>query len=161
MNKAARKDAILNLRNEIDPGGPIVIEETMTAGEARVRRLDVVGVWQKSGEITDDQHAAALIFANDFDTAGLQDRFSVQCFDRVDSSPNMAEPERVMQAKDRVRQAMYVTGQIGGSAMWDIVGLGHTMKQYVANHSWTRSNQTEVKGALKCALSTLVWHYRV
>lgn len=145
----------------LDPGDPFVIEETMTAGKTRPRRVDVVEQWHISGQIDDRQHAAAKQFAAVFDCAGFQDRFSVQCFDRVDGGGFSGEPERVLIAQDNIRQAMYAAGQIGGSALWDIVGIGMTMQDYCRRHAWTRANQTMVKGALIAALSSLVSHWRI
>lgn len=144
-----------------DPGEPFVLEETMKAGEHRFRRIDTIEQWKKAGIIGEKQFAAARQFAAIFDCAGFQDRFSVQCFDRVDGGGFTGEPERVLMAKDNIRQAMYVVGQIGGSALWDIVGLGHTMQEYCKRHSWTRANQTMVKGALVASLDALVYHWRI
>lgn len=145
----------------LDPGDPFVIEETMKAGQGRPRRVDIVEQWFIKGLIDQKQHAAAKQFATVFDCAGFQDRFSVQCFDRVDGGGHSAQPERMMMAQDNIRQAMYVMGQIGGSAVWDIVGCGHTMQQYCQRHPWTGKNQTMVKGALMGALSSLVAHWRI
>lgn len=144
-----------------DPGDPFVVRETMKAGETTFRRVDVIEQWKIKGEITDKHHAAALQFAADFDAAGLQDRFSAQCFDRIDASPNTGEPERVLMAKDRIRQAMYIVGQIGGSILWDVVGRGDSMTEYVKNHAWSKGNRHYAKGALIGALSSLVSHYRI
>ena len=145
----------------LDPGDPFVIEETMKAGETRPRRIDVVEQWHIKKAIDDKQLAAARQFAAVFDCAGFQDRYSVQCFDRVDGGGFSGEPERVLMAKDNIRQAMYVVGQVGGSALWDIVGIGMTMQEYCKRHTWTRANQTVVKGALIGALSSLVSHWRI
>lgn len=145
----------------IDPGDPFVSEETMKAGEYRLRRIDVVEQWYTKDEISAKMLAAARQFAADFDAAGLQDRFSAQCFDRIDSSPTGGEPERVLMAKDRIRQAMYIVGQIGGSILWDVVGNGDSISEYVKNHAWSGSNRQYAKGALMGALSALVGHYRI
>lgn len=145
----------------IDPGEPCVIEETMEAGEFRRRRLDTIDQWVKAGTIDLTQRDAARRFEADFDAAQLQDRYSAQCFDRIDGSPSTNQAERVMMARDRIRQAMYAVGQIGGSVLWDVVGRGDTLGVYVQRHSWTGKNQTAAKGALIGALSSLASHYRL
>lgn len=148
---------------QIDPHpDPVVIEETMKAGEYRKRRLDILELMLQRKAIEPRHRSAGLQFQNDFYIAGLTDhtKDSTQLFDRVDTSTSDFEPTTVIDAKDRIRQAMYVLGQINGTAAWDILGLGHTLRAYTQNHRWTAGNPSIAKGILIGTLDALANHYR-
>jgi hypothetical protein len=146
---------------QIDPHpDPVVLEETMKAGEKRLRRIDILERWVKDGVIEPRHRAAGMQFQNDFYVAGLVERFSMQALDRVDTSSTEYEPTAVIEAKDRIRQAMYVLGQINGTAAWDILGLGHGLGAYAQNHRWTGKNTTVARGILIGTLDALANHYR-
>lgn len=143
----------------IDPGNPVVTEETMQAGTYRLRRIDVIEQWERRGEINRRSLEAARHFSWDFHYAGLEDKYGSASMDRVDCSPSEITAERIYEAKERVAQAMRAVGQIAGTVIWDVVGLGKTIQDHAGNSSW--KNPTTVKGILIAGLDRLADHYRI
>lgn len=142
------------------PGAPYaVVEETMEAGTYRTRKIGIVEKWHREGKIEAKHRAAGLQFEMDFNKAGLTERYSIQSFDRVDRSATDHTPANILDARDRVRQAMYAMGTRGGAIAWDVLGLGHSLSQFCKNHQWA-GNSHFASGLLVGALDSLAAHYR-
>lgn len=146
---------------QIDPDpNPVVVEETMKAGEYRQRRIDLLERWVGDKVIEPRLRLAGMQFAFDFYKAGFQDRYSVQTFDRIDCQETDYTPASIIDAKDRVRQACYAMGQTGSSVAWDMLGRGDSLAVVASKHAWAGKNSHVVKGVLIAALSALADHYR-
>jgi hypothetical protein len=143
------------------PGAPVaVVEETIKAGTYRTRKIDLLERWHRAGKIETRHWTAGQQFSQDFYKAGLTDRYSTQNFDRIDGGSRDHTPHAVIDARDRVRQAIYATGMRGGSIAWDVLGNGDSLSIYCRNHDWTGGNVHFATGLLIGALDCLAHHYR-
>ena len=139
----------------IDPGEPVVIEETPKAGVYRQRRLSVFERWQREGKLERRHATAAKMFNFDFETANFGDNYAIVDLEkvaRVMASDHIAV--KALEARKRVTEAIKAVGAIGGGYLWDYVGLEKPV---------TKSGQDvrEVFGSLRIVLDQLANHYSV
>lgn len=134
------------------------------AGNEHFRTIDTLGTMMKNGTITVAMHDAGQDFASTFVLAQLSSP-SVPSFDRIPGGQwRDSMTERVAFARKRVGEAMDAVGGIGspgGSAVWYVAGLGHSIKEWAALQGWNgrQLSQPEARGILVAALGMLAMHY--
>jgi hypothetical protein len=128
------------------------------------RCVDSLGLLLKHGAITPAMHEAGQEFNRAFTLAHLSPA-GAPPLDRVRG--NRAEDsmtERCAGAHQRVDAALWAVGGIGspgGSAVWQVAGLGRSVKEWSAIEGWNGRalNPYEAKGILVGALGVLAVHY--
>jgi hypothetical protein len=140
---------------ERDPDGAIVVHH---------RTVDTLGKMLRAGTISDEMHSAAMDFRADFVVANI-DRLRALPILRVPGTgrePDLSE--RQLDARRRVHEALDALGGIGspgGSAIWNIAGLQHSVRHWALGRAWDgRPVRLEVAvGVLVAALGVLAAHY--
>ncbi|MDP6342440.1 MAG: hypothetical protein QF578_14935 [Alphaproteobacteria bacterium] len=177
LNAPGRTDA-LDWRARHHPLGeaaPAVSrsEGTIADADGRVaypmRAIDVVDALMRRGRIDGRAAEAARDFERNFEVAhltGVAARDVSAPIDRSHrSGPPRAEPHRVLAARDRVWAALEALGGVGtpgASAVWDILGMGMTIKQHAERCQFGdgRSlNPMAATGILVQACYTLAAHF--
>ena len=137
---------------KIDPGEPVVIEETPKAGVYRQRRLSVFERWQREGKLEPRHSTAAKMFNFDFETANFGDNYAIVDLEKV--ARVMASDHIAVKTLEARKRSIKAVGTIGGGYLWDYVGLEKPV---------TKSGQDvrEVFGSLRIVLDQLADHYSV
>jgi hypothetical protein len=139
---------------EKDPDGRIVIHH---------RTIDTLGKMLKAATIDQAMHDAARDF---------QASFIVANFDRLRAVPVLRVPgtrrepnlsERQLDARRRVHEAMQALGGMsspGGSAVWHVVGLQRSVREWAIRQGWGGRpvRQEQARGMLVAALGVLAAH---
>ena len=139
---------------EKDPDGAIVVHH---------RTVDTLGKMLRSGTIDQAMHDAGKDFEACFAVAQL-DRLRAMPILRVRGTGTESDlSERQMDARRRVHEAMDALGGLGspgGSAIWSIVGLQHTTRQWALGQGWCGRpvRQEQAQGILVAALGVLAGH---
>lgn len=140
------------------------VESTTKAGVFRRRRLSLWEKWMRAGSIDRGMYDAACRFEKDFHEARLQSRYQ-QMKERVDASPVNHDRHlvRVIDARNRVNDAMHTIGILGGSVVWDVVGEQRSISDHARRQRWSGKtlNVHEAKGRLVVALDALANHYGI
>ena len=142
-------------------GDGIVVEETMQAGNYRLRRLSLTERWVRDGVIAPNMHQAALTFARDFHVAQLSGFYATSdVYQKVDSSPQHADHQvrKSIQARKRVARAMDAVGKRAGSVLWDVIGVDMSLREHI-NRGEERVTVNDARGRLIVALEILARHY--
>ena len=140
---------------KIDPGEPVVIEETLNAGVYRQRRLSVFERWHREGKLEQRHATAARMFNFDFETAQFGDNYAIVDLEkvaRVMASDHIAV--KTLEARRRVTEALKNVGKIGGFYLWNYVGLEKPVTK-------SGKDVREILGALRIVLDQLADHYAV
>ena len=79
------------------------------------------------------------------------------------SRPDSALSDHQIQARKRVRKAIEAVGGMGspgGSAVWFVVGLGLSVREWALRQGWGGRSMSpdEARGALVTAMAVLAWH---
>jgi hypothetical protein len=139
---------------EKDPDGRIVLHH---------RTVDTLGKMLNAGTITPEMHDAA----RDFQAA-----FTIAQFDPIHAPSLLRIPgtgrdpemtERRLDARRRVHEAMQTLGGLsspGGSALWHIVGLQKSVREWAIRQGWSGRpvRQEQAQGILIAALGVLAAH---
>jgi len=138
----------------------IVIEETRRAGVYRRRRLDLAERWARDGTISEEMYLAAVKFGHIFEAAHLRERYAISTasLDRVDGSrgDNDGESARTSDARHSIIQAMALLGSSMGPVMWDVLGSGLSLREFVARQTnVSRVTVQEARGRLISGLDLL------
>ena len=140
---------------EKDPDGAIVVHH---------RTVDTMGKMLKSGTITQAMYDAAQ---------DLQAAFIIAHLDRLRALPVMRvrgagrEPdlsERQLDTRRRVHRALEALGGMSspaGSAVWHIVGLQRSVREWSIRQGWSGRpvRQEQAQGILIAALGMLAAHF--
>ena len=140
---------------KIDPGEPVVIEETLNAGVYRQRRLSVFERWHREGKLEQRHATAARMFNFDFETAQFGDNYAIVDLEkvaRVMASDHIAV--KTLEARRRVTEALKNVGKIGGFYLWNYVGLEKPVTK-------SGKDVREILGALRIVLDQLADHYAI
>ena len=140
---------------KIDPGEPVVIEETLNAGVYRQRRLSVFERWHREGKLEQRHATAARMFNFDFETAQFGDNYAIVDLEkvaRVMASDHIAVI--TLGARRRVTEALKNVGKIGGFYLWNYVGLEKPVTK-------SGKDVREILGALRIVLDQLADHYAI
>ena len=140
---------------KIDPGEPVVIEETLNAGVYRQRRLSVFERWHREGKLEQRHATAARMFNFDFETAQFGDNYAIVDLEkvaRVMASDHIAV--KTLEARRRVTEALKNVGKIGGFYLWNYVGLEKPVTK-------SGKDVREILGALRIVLDNLADHYAI
>lgn len=133
-------------------------------GNVHYRTVDSLTLMLRNGTITPQMHDAGQDFAATFMLAQLNGP-SVPALDRIPGGQwRDSMTERVAFARKRIGEALDAVGGItspGGSAIWYIAGLGHSVKEWAALQGWNGRplSQPEARGILVAALGMLAMHY--
>lgn len=131
---------------------------------ARVRRLDTIELLYKREVLTREQYLAGWQFQCAFERCGLGPSYAMMNADKiiVDKCPTDIVPfkDRGRDWQD-VQAGLRVAGQVGGSALWYVVGCGFPVSEWVRRMRTTGVNYTENvgKGVLIGALDALAVEY--
>lgn len=126
---------------------------------------DSLATLLRNGSITSAMHTAGERFHRTFVFAQLSSAAAPSLGRLRGVSPTGGGiPERVAAAESAVDRALSAVGGIaspGGSAVWFVVGLGYSVKEWAAREGWNGRalNPHEAKGVLVTALGVLVMHY--
>ena len=140
---------------KIDPGEPVVIEETLNAGVYRQRRLSVFERWHREGKLEQRHATAARMFNFDFETAQFGDNYAIVDLEkvaRVMAADHIAV--KTLEARRRVTEALKNVGKIGGFYLWNYVGLEKPVTK-------SGKDVREILGALRIVLDQLADHYAI
>ena len=140
---------------KIDPGEPVVIEETLNAGVYRQRRVSVFERWHREGKLEQRHATAARMFNFDFETAQFGDNYAIVDLEkvaRVMASDHIAV--KTLEARRRVTEALKNVGKIGGFYLWNYVGLEKPVTK-------SGKDVREILGALRIVLDQLADHYAI
>ena len=142
-------------------GDGIVVEETMQAGNYRLRRLSLTERWVRDGVIAPNMHAAAIQFAGDFHTAQLSGFYATSdIYQKVDTSPQHADylVRKSIDARRNVARALTAVGTRAGSVLWNVVGCEMSLREHI-NRGEERVTVNDARGRLIVALEILARHY--
>lgn len=137
------------------------VEETARAGVYTVRRMDLFERWEAEGKISPEQRSAALAFKRDFHAARFDASMSaVAALNSTRATADGADrvASSIYDARKSIADAMRVVGPTGGDAMWEVVGMERSLRDYSVLSN-KRLNVHEVKGRLMAALDTLARHW--
>lgn len=151
------------------PSGAAVFVEEEDAEWGRVRHyrtVDTLGLMLKAGTISQGMHDAGRQFQEDFLRA-YRPGYARPRMDGLPSGTTMVEtiPERHTGAARAVCDALEAVGGIGspaGEALWHVVGLGWSIREWVVRAEWSGGYVLTVHtaaGALLAGLSMLCRHY--
>ena len=128
------------------------------------RVVDSLGKMLRAGTIDQGMHDAARDFQAAFTLAALESLRAMPLI-RVSGSsrPDGELTDRQIQARKRVRKAIEAVGGMGspgGSAVWFVVGLGLSVREWALRQGWGGRSMSpdEARGALVTALAVLAWH---
>jgi len=128
------------------------------------RVVDSLDRMLRAGTIDQGMHEAARDFQAAFSLAGLETLRAMPLIRASDSSrPVSALSDRQIQARTRVHRAIDAVGGMGspgGSAVWFVVGIGHTVREWALRQGWGGRSMSpdEARGALVTALAVLARH---
>ena len=140
---------------ERDPDGAIVVHH---------RTVDTMGKMLKSGTITQAMYDAAQDLQAAFIIANL-DRLRALPVMRMRGAGREADlSERQLDARRRVHRALEALGGMSspaGSAVWHIVGLQRSVREWSIRQGWSGRpvRQEQAQGILIAALGMLAAHF--
>jgi hypothetical protein len=138
-----------------DPAGAIVVHH---------RTIDSLERMLRAGTIDDEMYSAARDFQAAFIVAHL-DSLRAMPMTRIPGTGREPEfNERQLDARRRVHEAMDSLGGIGspgGSAVWSIVGLQHSIREWSLGQGWSGRpvRQEQAQGILIAALGMLAGYF--
>jgi hypothetical protein len=126
------------------------------------RAIDALGMMLANGTITPQMHEAGCIFRTLFRSAAL-DSIATTQFVRLGGGTVDAMSARQVDARRRVARAMDALGGHGspaGSAVWFVVGLEMSIREWSARQGWSGKPvpQPTAGGILVAGLGTLAMH---
>ncbi len=168
MSKAVKKNKQPSLGHQIErPDGLIELVQTET-DEGMVkhyRKVDTLALMLKNGSISQGMHDAGKHFEGEFALAFASGVGS----SRYDGLPASTAPHQTLIEKNShsaktVKGAMDAVGGASspaGSALWYVVGLGLSVREWSSRLSWSGKpiNVHEAKGVLIAALGVLAGWY--
>ena len=127
------------------------------------RAVDTLGLMLANGNITPQMHEAGCIFRTLFRSAAL-DGIATTQFVRVGGSTTEALSGRQVDGRRRVAGAMDALGGHGspaGSAVWFVVGLEMSVREWSARQGWSGRPvpQPIAGGMLVAGLGILAMHF--
>ena len=130
---------------------------------AHRRAVDALGMMLANGTITPQMHEAGCIFRTLFRSAAL-DSIATTQFVRVGGATADTMSVRQIDARRRVARAMDALGGHGspaGSAMWFVVGLEMSIREWSARQGWGGRPvpQPIAGGMLVAGLGILAMHF--
>jgi hypothetical protein len=145
------------------PGGRLA---EFVPEEKHYRVVDTLGLMLRNGTIGIPLHDAGRKFAEDFHAASLEGLKAVNLEAQVGGSASGESiTERTAMSLRRVEKALDAVGGMdspGGSALWNVVGLGIgiTVWQAMGWNGKPLSDRRFASGILIAALAVLAKHYR-
>ena len=140
---------------EADPDGRPV---------AHARTVDTLARMRKAGTITQSMHDAARDFQAHF-TIAAYDATPPRDMIRVSASRRERTlSDNQIAARERVYRALEALGGIaspGGSCVWSVAGLGHSLREWALSQGWNGRpvHLNLATGVLITALGMLAVHY--
>ncbi|WP_431304064.1 hypothetical protein [Sediminicoccus sp. BL-A-41-H5] len=130
---------------------------------AHRRAVDALGMMLANGTITPQMHEAGCIFRTLFRSAAL-DSIATTQFVRVGGATADIMSTRQVDARRRVARAMDALGGHGspaGSAIWFVVGLEMSIREWSARQGWCGRAvpQPIASGMLVAGLGILAMHF--
>ena len=130
---------------------------------AHRRAVDALGMMLANGTITPQMHEAGCIFRTLFRSAAL-DSIATTQFVRVGGATADTMSVRQIDARRRVGRAMDALGGHGspaGSAVWFVVGLEMSIREWSARQGWSGRPvpQPIAGGMLVAGLGILAMHF--
>jgi hypothetical protein len=130
---------------------------------AHRRAVDALGMMLANGTITAQMHEAGCIFRTLFRSAAL-DSIATTQFVRVGGATADTMSTRQVDARRRVVRAMDALGGHGspaGSAIWFVVGLEMSIREWSARQGWCGRAvpQPIASGMLVAGLGILAMHF--
>ncbi len=130
---------------------------------AHRRAVDALGMMLANGTITPQMHEAGCIFRTLFRSAAL-DSIATTQFVRVGGATADTMSVRQVDARRRVARAMDALGGHGspaGSALWFVVGLEMSIREWSARQGWAGRPvpQPIAGGMLVAGLGILAMHF--
>ena len=127
------------------------------------RAVDTLGLMLANGNITPQMHEAGCIFRTLFRSAAL-DSIATTQFVRVCGATADTMSVRQIDARRRVVRAMDALGGHGspaGSAIWFVVGLEMSIREWSARQGWAGRAvpQPIASGMLAAGLGILAMHF--
>ncbi len=141
--------------SEADPEGRSV---------THARAVDTLGRLRKAGTITAAMHDAARDFEAHF-TIAAYDATPPRDLIRVSASRRERTlSDNQIAARERVYRALEALGGIaspGGSCVWSVAGLGHSLREWALGQGWNGRpvHLNLATGVLITALGMLAVHY--
>jgi len=144
-------------------GAVLYIEETIRAGQLRIRSVSVLERWRDTGIITSAMFNAAEQFRQDFEAAGLQPHFAISGLERIDCRKGADEVTLLSRAKlkrdswDSIQRIGRLLGDKGYRAIEAVAGYGITLKEFARRERWSNRPLSEpvARGILFAALEVL------
>lgn len=139
-------------------------EEGTSTRTEHFRCIDSLGILLRNGAITPEMHDAGQDFNRTFVFAQMNPA-GAPPLDRLPGGQwRDSITERVAWARKRLDEALDAVGGInspGGCAIWQVAGLGRSVKEWSALEGWNGRtlNPYEAKGILVGALGMLAAHY--
>lgn len=143
---------------------PVRAADPETGSPVQHRRaVDALGMMLTHGTITPQMHEAGCIFRTLFRSAAL-DGIATTQFVRLSGVTADTMSARQVDARRRVARAMDALGGHGspaGSAVWFVVGLEMSIREWAARRGWSGRPvpQPIAGGILVAALGTLAMHF--
>lgn len=145
---------------------PVRMVDPDTNREAVVHRtVDTVGMMRRNGTVTREMEAAARDFAAAFTIAQL-DALKVPSLHRIPGQfapQDVSLTDRQVAAREKVHRCLRAIGGLsspGGSALWHVVGLQMSVREWTLNRAWSGKpvTQDEGRGVLVTTLAVLAVH---
>ena len=150
------------------PGGRKVemVREADPEGRSvtHARNVDTLARMLKAGTITPPMHDAARDFEAHF-TIAAYDTTAPRDMIRVSASRRERTlSDNQVAARERVYRALEALGGIaspGGSCVWSVAGLGHSLREWALHQGWNGRpvHIHQATGVLITALGALAVHY--
>lgn len=128
------------------------------------RVMDTLALLLKNNAISQEMHDAGRMFEADFHRANLTG-LRAQNLERLACPAGGDSPtEHAVYALDLVHRALDAVGGISGPsglALWNVVGLGASLREWSSMQRWAGRtfSEREAKGILIAALGMLDRHY--
>lgn len=115
----------------------------------------------RNGTIDEPMYKAGEDFRNDFERAGLIERYATINPDKFGGAPFQDGFAGNLEARRRVRVALERVGEIAASILCDVVGNGHAITTWVARARWNGKSANEhfARGLLIAGLDSLAITY--
>jgi hypothetical protein len=148
------------------PTESIRIFDPESGREATVHRtVDTIGMMRRNGTITPEMEAAARDFAAAFTIAQL-DTLKVPSLIRIPGQlapQDVSLTDRQIAVREKVHKSLRAVGGLaspGGSALWHVIGLQTSIREWTMNRAWSGKpiTQDEGRGVLVTALAVLAVH---